>query len=78
MRGEEVLVRLTAGTTTYHFGRSESICGEVATHETTPMSLEAALESGRRQCVKCGRLVALWTGYALDVAGRRSLIHPDR
>ncbi len=76
--GDEVLVRLTSGTTTYHFGREESICGEVLADEATAMSLDEALELGRRQCVKCGRLVTLWTGYALDVAGRTSLLHPDR
>lgn len=76
--GEDVLVRLTPGTTTYHFGRQDSICGEVVARDATSMPLEKALELERRQCVKCGRLVTLWAGYALDVAGRKSVVHPDR
>jgi len=76
--GDAVLVRLTSGTTTYHFGRLESICGEVAVSDATEMSLDQALELGRRLCVKCGRLVAGWTTQSLDVAGRTSLVHPDR
>ena len=76
-KGDDVLVRLT-DTTTYHFGRNESICGEVLSNEATAMSLDEALRLGRRLCVKCGRLVALWAGRAIDVAGRKSLIHPDR
>ena len=76
--GDEVLVRLTAGTTTYHFGRNESICGEVLMDEATPMALNEAIELGRRLCVKCAQLVTLWAGYALDVAGRKSVVHPDR
>lgn len=76
--GDDVLVRLTPGTTTYHFGREESICGEVVADEATAMSLDEAINRGRRQCVKCGRLVTLWAGYALDVASRTSLVHPDR
>lgn len=75
--GDDLLVRLTS-TTTYHFGRVESICGEVRSEEATPMSLDEALEVGRRLCVKCGRLVTLWASYAVDVAGRKSLVHPDR
>jgi len=54
--GDDVLVRLTAGTTTYHFGREESVCGEVPGDEATAMSLDEALGRGRRLCVKCGRL----------------------
>jgi len=73
-----VLVRLTAGTTTYHFGRSESICGEVLADEATAMSLDDALDLGRRLCVKCGRLVVLWAGSAVAVAGMESLVHPNR
>lgn len=75
--GDDVLVRMTS-TTTYHFGRHESICGEVLEDEATAMTLDDAIELGRRLCVKCGRLVTLWAGYALDVAGRKSVIHPDR
>lgn len=74
----DVLVRLTAGTTTYHFGRKESICGEVLANEATAMSLDDALDLGRRLCVKCGRLVVAWAGSAIAVAGKKSLVHPDR
>jgi hypothetical protein len=76
--GDDVLVRLTTSTTTYHYGRAESICGEVLADEATAMSIDEALDRGRRQCVLCGELVARWAGYALDVAGRKSLVHPDR
>lgn len=75
---DEVLVWLTEGTTTYHYGRNESICGEVLPEEATAMTLDEALDLKRRLCVKCGRLVTVWAGYALDVAARKSLIHPDR
>lgn len=75
---QDVLVRLTAGTTTYHFGRKESICGEVLANEATAMSLDDALDLGRRLCVKCGRLVVAWAGSAIAVAGKKSLVHPDR
>ncbi|MCZ6661593.1 MAG: hypothetical protein O6951_01520, partial [Actinobacteria bacterium] len=73
-----VLVRLTSGTTTYHFGRLEAICGEVPTDEATAMKLDEALALGRRLCVKCGRLIDEWTGYAIRVASATSLVHPDR
>lgn len=76
--GDEVLVRLTPGTTTYHFGRVEAICGEVSVGEATTMTLDEALDMGRRLCVKCGGLVTTWTGYALRVASDTSLVHPDR
>lgn len=75
--GEDVLVR-PRGTTTYHFGRVESICGELTSEDATGMPLDEALDLGRRLCVKCGKLVTLWAGYAVDVAGRKSLVHPDR
>lgn len=74
-QGDDVLVR--TGTTTYHFGRTDSICGEVLADEVTKMSLDEALV-GRRLCVNCGRLVTRWAGYALDVAGRQSLVHPRK
>ena len=76
--GDDVLVRMTSGTTTYHFGRTEAICGEVEENEATAMSLQEALALRRRLCVKCARLVAMWASYALDVAGQTSLVHPDR
>ncbi len=77
-QGDKVLVRMTPGTTTYHFGRSEAICGEVLAAEATSMTLDDALELGRRLCVKCGRLVETWAGYALTVASAKFLVHPDR
>ena len=73
-----VVVRLTPGTTTYHFGRIEAICGEVSADEATTVTLDDALTMGRRLCVKCGRLVQRWTGYCTTVASARSLVHPDR
>ena len=76
--GDDVLVRMTSSTTTYHFGRTEAICGEVEENEATAMSLQQALDLRRRLCVKCAHLVTTWTSYALDVAGRVSLVHPDR
>ena len=76
--GDDVLVRLTPGTTTYHFGPVEAICGEVSVGEATTMTLDDALAMGRRLCVKCGRLVKTWTGYGLRVASDTSLVHPDR
>lgn len=76
--GEHVIVRHTPGTTTYHFGREESICGEVPGDEATDMTLEQALEEGRRLCVLCGRLLETWVGYSTSVASATSLIHPDR
>lgn len=74
----DVIVRQSPGTTTYHFGRQAAICGEVVESEATTMSLDEALEAGRRLCVKCGRLVEVWAGYALKVASSKSLVHPDR
>jgi hypothetical protein len=76
--GDDVLVRLTGSTTTYHYGRAESICGEVPEGQATAMSLDDALDLGRCLCVLCGRLVSTWTEYSLDVASRTSLVHPDR
>lgn len=76
-KGDTVIVRLTS-TTTYHYGREESICGEVASGDATAMSLEQALGLGRRLCRKCGDLVSLWGRYALEVASAKSLVHPDR
>ena len=76
--GDEVVVRLTDGTTTYHFGRVEAICGEVAEGDATIMTFEEALNLGRRLCVLCSRLVDTWTGQALSVASAKFLVHPDR
>ena len=76
--GDDVIVRHTPGTTTYHFGRIEAICGEVPDDEATTMTLDAALEEGRRLCVLCGRLVEKWVGYSTAVASATSLVHPDR
>lgn len=76
--GDDVLVRLTPGTTTYHFGRLEAICGEVPADEATAMTLDESLTLDRRLCVKCGRLISTWAGYAIDVASAKSLVHPDR
>ena len=76
--GDDVLVRLTPGTTTYHLGRLEAICGEVPADEATAMELDEALALDRRLCVKCGRLIDAWTGYAIKVASATSLVHPDR
>ena len=74
--GSDVLVRLTTGTTTYHLGRLEAICGEVPAHEATTMKLDQALAMDRRLCAKCGALVDKWVGYALKVAKAKSLVHP--
>ena len=76
--GGDVIVRHTPGTTTYHFGRTGSICGEVPDEEATTMTLDEALDAGRRLCVLCGRLVEKWVGYATAVASATSLMHPDR
>ena len=75
---EAVIVRLTAGTTTYHFGRVESICGEVTKGDVSKMPLSDALDLGRRLCVKCGRLVHEWAGLALYVASATDISHPSR
>ena len=44
--GDDVIVRHTPGTTTYHFGRIEAICGEVPDDEATTMTLDAAGQTG--------------------------------
>ena len=75
--GVDVLVRKTT-TTTYHFGRTEAICGWNSEHELTAMTLDEALALNRRLCVDCRDLVDRWTGYALKVAAAKFLVHPDR
>ena len=76
--GDDVIVRHTPGTTTYHFGRTESICEEVPADDATTMTLNEALGEGRRLCVLCGRLIEKWVGYSTAVASATSLMHPDR
>ncbi len=73
-RIEEAGPILRTVTTTYHFGRTESICGEVPNDEATTMTLDEALDEGRRLCVLCGRLVEKWVGYSTAVASATSLV----
>ena len=64
--GDDVLLRLTTGRTTYHFGRLEAICGEVSAREATAMELDDALAMNRRLCAKWER----WSTRGSDTPSR--------